>query len=109
MFAKLGDYLTQNNIQRPTRFLTPSGESFVVLPAREYTLLTGIDIDTLPIADPFDSVPDVPEEEITPPPALLRNAKRAGSLPLEKGEEEGFSSLAFIPLEDEISVDRLPL
>src|SRR3989344_1968721 len=48
MFAKLGDYLNEHNIQRPTRYVTASGEEFVVLPAKEYSLLTGIDIEALP-------------------------------------------------------------
>ena len=93
MFAKLGDYLDEYNIQRPTRYVSSSGEEFVVLPAKEYSLLTGIDIDTLPTMESFDSVPHVPEE------IKERVSNEAGSA----------AALAAMPLEEEFDIDRLPL
>ena len=92
MFAKLGDYLNQNNIQRPMRHITASGEVFVVLPAKEYTLLTGIDIDTLPMMEISDTVSHIPQEQEE-----------------EEPEASSASVLAALQLEDEIGVDRLPL
>ncbi|OGZ44145.1 MAG: hypothetical protein A3J55_04020 [Candidatus Ryanbacteria bacterium RIFCSPHIGHO2_02_FULL_45_17b] len=93
MFAKLGDYLDEYNIQRPTRYVSSSGEEFVVLPAKEYSLLTGIDIETLPTMESFDSVPHVPEE------IKERVSNEAGSA----------AALAAMPLEEEFDIDRLPL
>lgn len=91
MFAKLGDYLDEHNIQRPTRYISASGEEFVVLPAKEYSLLTGIDVEALPIMETFDTVPSSAPEE--------KDFNETGSA----------SILAAIPLEEEFSIDRLPL
>lgn len=96
MFAKLGDYLTENNIRRPMRYRAPSGEEFVVLPRGEYALLTGIDVDTLPMVGTFGIIPDITETE--------KNI----SSPIAN-ETTSASVLAFMQLEDEIGVDRLPL
>ncbi|OGZ54824.1 MAG: hypothetical protein A3H64_00810 [Candidatus Ryanbacteria bacterium RIFCSPLOWO2_02_FULL_45_11c] len=92
MFAKLGDYLDEHNIQRPTRYVSASGEEFVVLPAKEYSLLTGIDIEALPTMESFDTVSSVPEE-------IKEDYKEIGSA----------SVLATISLEEEFNIDRLPL
>ncbi|OGZ45932.1 MAG: hypothetical protein A3J54_02910 [Candidatus Ryanbacteria bacterium RIFCSPHIGHO2_02_FULL_45_13b] len=92
MFAKLGDYLDGHNIQRPTRYVSLSGEEFVVLPAKEYTLLTGIDVETLPTMEPSDIVSNVPEETEE-----------------EQGGVASASALAAMPLEEEFDIDRLPL
>ena len=95
MFAKLGDYLNEHNIQRPTRYVTASGEEFVVLPAKEYSLLTGIDIEALPTMELSDIVSNVPEE--------TEETK-------ENHEEMSSASvLADMPLEEEFSIERLPL
>ncbi len=95
MFAKLGDYLEDHNIQRPTRYVSASGDEFVVLPAKEYTLLTGIDIKDLPTMETFDTVSDMP---------VLQEEEKN-----EDQETSSASALASILLEDEIGVDRLPL
>lgn len=93
MFAKLGDYLDEHNIQRPTRYVSSSGDEFVVLPAREYALITGIDVDTLPTMESSDII-SKSEEEVKE------------SLPHEAGSA---SLLAAMPLEEEFHIDRLPL
>jgi len=95
MFAKLGDFLTEHNVRRPMRYVSASGDEFVVLPAKEYSLLTGIDIEALPTMESFDIVSNVPEE--------VEEIKE------NRGELVPASTLATISLEEEFGVDRLPL
>ena len=92
MFAKLGDFLTEHNVRRPMRYVSASGDEFVVLPAKEYSLLTGIDIEALPTMESFDIVSNVPEETEE-----------------EQGGVASASALAAMPLEEEFDIDRLPL
>ena len=86
MLTKLGYYLGQQSIRKPVRYITSSGEEFVVMPAKDYALLTGLDTAILPVAEVSDTVTSV------------------------RGEDRGnFSALAHLQLEDEIRVDNLPL
>ena len=87
MFTKLGTYLNSQPLRSAARFFTASGEEFVVMPAREYTLSTGIAAENLPVLDIFDTV-EVEKE-------------------IEK--EEKSEQLAHLPLEEEMGVDALPL
>jgi hypothetical protein len=102
MLTKLGAYLDQQPIKRTIRFTAPSGEKFVVMPVKEYTMLTGIDVDTLPMAEIPDSISEGARE--TDSSAHTRNTETDTS-----GEFGRFSALAHIPLEEEIGVDKLPL
>ena len=101
MFAKLGDYLTENNIQRPTRYISPSGEEFVVMPARDYTLLTGLDTDTLPVVESFDILTSTKESD--------HKIGKRGEEALPDTSGGNISALAHLRLEEEIRIEDLPL
>lgn len=115
MFAKLGDYLDDHNIQQPMRYVSSSGEEFVILPTRDYTILTGIDAGALPMVDVFDTVPDTRgEHEETAPTEEHEEtlAPQGGEEPLFVSERDDYKSafaLASLQLEEEISVENLPL
>ena len=72
----------------------------MVLPAREYTLLTGIDAETLPEAETFDTVSSIGEVEMEKAEAIVE---------AREGESVSASALAALSLEEEMSVERLPL
>lgn len=116
MFAKLGDYLDEHNIQRPMRYVSSSGEGFVILPARDYTILTGIDADALPMVDVFDTVSDTRGgyEETAPTEdeheeTLVPYGGKESSFASEGDDYKGAFVLANLQLEEEISVENLPL
>lgn len=108
MLTKLGTFLNAQPIRRAMRFVAASGEQFVVMPLREYTVLTGADAENLPILDVFDMVEEAGTGKVS---GESENEERdTTSLEMnERGEEMGVSALAHLELEEEIGVEHLPL
>lgn len=95
--------MEQQKITKPVRYAAASGEEFVVMPARDYTVLTGIDADMLPTLEVFDTVVNKAEQG---------NFDTKGNKATEMNEHreaEGVSALAHLTLEEEIGVENLPL
>jgi hypothetical protein len=126
MLAKVGSYLKQQNIQGPVQFISPSGEKFVIMPAKEYTILTGINVDSLPgdnasaiisnIADDHIDEDLVSSEDQAPNNTTVNENEhmqaRNTTMPnhhTRQGEEGKASALAQLQLEEEINIDDLPL
>lgn len=91
------------------RFVAASGEQLVIMPLREYTILTGADAENLPILDVFDTVEETDSRKIS---VESENERQQDTMSLEmnkRGEEMGVSALAHLQLEEEIGVEHLPL
>ncbi|MEK7173959.1 MAG: hypothetical protein AAB710_02650 [Patescibacteria group bacterium] len=95
-FTKLGTFLNSQPIRSAARVRAASGEEFVLMPIHEYTVLTGIDADNLPLLSLFDTVSEESEDNSV----IVENAAV---------ETRQADILAHIPLEEEISVTALPL
>lgn len=81
-----------HSITRAVRCATESGDVFVIMPARDYTLLTGIDPLALPAIELSDTVDQ-------------------GGEVVDKHDDQKLagSNLARMRLEEEIAVEDLPL
>lgn len=73
------------------------------MPAKDYALLTGLDTDTLPVMEVSDTVTSIAQVEES-------EEEKQNSPGISSASETGSAwALATISLEEEISVDRLPL